>query len=70
LAGYHVRRQFGGIIKEIRVFNREYPTTLAIETPWPSAAFVRFNALKILFTPALEFAIVFQRANVSGSTTA
>jgi hypothetical protein len=28
------------------------------------AAFVRFNALKILFTPALDFAIVFQRANV------
>jgi hypothetical protein len=28
------------------------------------AAFVRFNALKILFTPSLDFAIVFQRANV------
>jgi hypothetical protein len=28
------------------------------------AAFVRFNALEILFTPALDFAIVFQRANV------
>jgi len=65
LAGYHVWRQFGGIIKEIRVFNREYPTTLAIETTLAIvAAFVRFNALKILFTPSLDFAIVFQRANV------
>jgi hypothetical protein len=51
LASYHVRLQV-----QQRVSNDTRNSIVA--------AFVRFNALKILFTPALDFAIVFQRANV------
>ena len=44
MAGYHVRRQFGGIIIEMRVFNREYSNeTPSFDALTIVAPIVRFN---------------------------
>jgi hypothetical protein len=60
LAGYHVRRQLGGIIKEIRgIHPRVSNDPFNIDALTIVAAIARFNALDILFAPALDFAIVF-----------